>query len=700
MSDIKRILEKLDGMNKAAKKSTGPKFPGYWKGTDPASKSRSKMVGSAEESIIPELNKLAEQKSVEWRLAEALKAFEEENPNIDPETRQRALDWAKAQNQPSTGQTQPAATTTQPAKPATPATTTAAAPKPGSWQDLARLNPNIKDPNLIYPGQKITLPDTTSAVVDKGDTLSGIAQRYQQGGYSAGTEVDAPAAPATAPAAVAPKPAPAAAAAPKTAPTAGAAAAQAQKPTTQTTAPTAAQGTKPAPGTTAATTSTTVVNPNAPPGSRESLRQPDGTYRVSVVGTGNDVDKANSLISKAESGGDPNVSFGDVYDPKTGTYVNRAKNKFGKPIKLVTPEQFSGGKKLSDMTVAEVMAFQAARNKQQPGSGSVGQYGFMPGTLKSQVAQLGIDPNTRFDANTQRLIQNNLYKQNAATLAKNNIPVTPLNMAMAQAVGAAGTTDVYRAINANPNASVADVLAKAAVARNPRTTYQREYDKLTNLNPHLGTTAAKNYPAYINWATSGRPANKKPVKESDDVYEQFQQMLESEKDKIAGRYDPAEFDAKVKRVGQQAKKGELKTVWDPETRRYKLVPVKQKVDEYDNAQDPNAQTTSPPDPKSSIGSQMSQQQALDKAEIEQNIDVATAKSTASSLANVLGPKVDQNKIASGVTKISDAKPLNPDEQMAVSQLTPLVAKAAETPQTASTLKTVLSQAAMLAKKGK
>lgn len=58
-----------------------------------------------------------------------------------------------------------------------------------TWRSLAKLNPQIKNPDRIYPGQEITLPNGTKAIVDKGDTLSGIAQRYRQGGYAEGTPV-------------------------------------------------------------------------------------------------------------------------------------------------------------------------------------------------------------------------------------------------------------------------------------------------------------------------------------------------------------------------------------------------------------------------------------------------------------------------------------------------------------------------------
>jgi hypothetical protein len=48
---------------------------------------------------------------------------------------------------------------------------------------------------------------------------------------------------------------------------------------------------------------------------------------------------------------------------------------------------------------------------------------------------------------------------------------------------------------------------------------------------------------------------------------------ETTNDKIGDRYDPDEFDAMVQRLGQQAKQGSLKTVWDPVKRVYKNVPV-------------------------------------------------------------------------------------------------------------------------------
>jgi LysM repeat protein len=52
------------------------------------------------------------------------------------------------------------------------------------WQEILKVNPQIKNANLIYVGQVINLPaEVTNHVVQKGDTLFKIATKY-------GTTVD------------------------------------------------------------------------------------------------------------------------------------------------------------------------------------------------------------------------------------------------------------------------------------------------------------------------------------------------------------------------------------------------------------------------------------------------------------------------------------------------------------------------------
>lgn len=85
MSDIKNLLEKMDAMSAAERKPTGPKWPGYLKGSDSAKKSRSRMVGdggtdeSVEESanFLKELNQVINENPVRRDLFQEWAEFKE-----------------------------------------------------------------------------------------------------------------------------------------------------------------------------------------------------------------------------------------------------------------------------------------------------------------------------------------------------------------------------------------------------------------------------------------------------------------------------------------------------------------------------------------------------------------------------------------------------------------------------------------------
>jgi hypothetical protein len=68
------------------------------------------------------------------------------------------------------------------------------------------------------------------------------------------------------------------------------------------------------------------------------------------------------------------------------------------------------------------------------------------------------------------------------------------------------------------------------------------------------------------------------VKEDTDKFTDYElAVMEGghslpEAEKIAGRYDPADFDSMIQRLSKVAKAGPMKTVWDPEKRVYKTVP--------------------------------------------------------------------------------------------------------------------------------
>ena len=92
MSDIRKLLESIDSMATESK-VLGPKFPGYWKGQDSAKKAKSRMVGSTEESILPEIAKQVAEGAIHRRLEEAwenFKSVNEETVTINGKTYNRA----------------------------------------------------------------------------------------------------------------------------------------------------------------------------------------------------------------------------------------------------------------------------------------------------------------------------------------------------------------------------------------------------------------------------------------------------------------------------------------------------------------------------------------------------------------------------------------------------------------------------------
>ncbi len=84
MSDIKNLLEKMDAMSSAERKPTGPKWPGYLKGTDSAKKTRGRMVGDGaaesveeSESFLKELTQVINSNPVKRDLFREWSEFKE-----------------------------------------------------------------------------------------------------------------------------------------------------------------------------------------------------------------------------------------------------------------------------------------------------------------------------------------------------------------------------------------------------------------------------------------------------------------------------------------------------------------------------------------------------------------------------------------------------------------------------------------------
>lgn len=86
MSDIKNLLEKMDAMSAAERKPTGPRWPGYLKGTDSAKKIRSRMVGDGgaaesveeSESFLKELGQVIDSNPVKRDLFQEWHEYKQE----------------------------------------------------------------------------------------------------------------------------------------------------------------------------------------------------------------------------------------------------------------------------------------------------------------------------------------------------------------------------------------------------------------------------------------------------------------------------------------------------------------------------------------------------------------------------------------------------------------------------------------------
>jgi hypothetical protein len=293
----------------------------------------------------------------------------------------------------------------------------------------------------------------------------------------------------------------------------------------------------------------------------------------------------------------------------------------------------------------------------------------------------------------------------------------------------------------NIGPSVVDKISPAAPATKPGVatpgpTPRKNYDQLTpqekqtvDAIDEIGKQARAQRERDVKAARekADRELNKPRTEAINKLAEQFAAFMEAQDE-----YGP-EYQAMVQRVGQRARQGAMKTVWDPVKRVYKNVPVKQtkSVKEYENAQDQDSQVTSQPSPAATASSQtfvqdkelqnMNAQKTLEAdagaqdpnkqttsppspaavakpvAPSAPDVSVATAKTTMAGLKPALGPNVDTNAAATGVTKANLGQQLNPAEQQAVSALTPLVMKAATIPSAAPQLRSALTNAGTIAR---
>ena len=162
-----------------------------------------------------------------------------------------------------------------------------------------------------------------------------------------------------------------------------------------------------------------------------------------------------------------------------------------------TPEQFSG-KKLTDMTLQEVLDFQKNRESVQSGQSAVGAYQFMPTTLFGKegfygkgkiggiVAKSGFSMDTKFSKETQDRLAEILMQENVKALESMKFPITPQNLAMAWSIGPGGVAAVYKAIKeGRGEESVASALKHERLPVNEKN------------NPHLVKNKAKDFYGYF-----------------------------------------------------------------------------------------------------------------------------------------------------------------------------------------------------------
>ena len=198
-------------------------------------------------------------------------------------------------------------------------------------------------------------------------------------------------------------------------------------------------------------------------------------------------------------------------------------------------------------------------------------------------------------------------------------------------------------------------------------------DTFTDAGMDKLKTVLKNNPKYIKYAVNLT---------ADD----FDADLE-ENEKIGGRYDPDEFDAMVARLGQKAKQGPMKTVWDPVKRVYKTVPVnqtKQAVKEYGNAQDPDDQATTP-------GAQGSAEQDQED-DLGAKLGAAATNQSINALKSI-SPDLNTTLAKQALAKSDMPTTMSSAETGQAKELSDLLGDALGNPQTSSQVTALLRKAA-------
>jgi hypothetical protein len=466
---------------------------------------------------------------------------------------------------------------------------------PGSWQDIWKQNPNLKNPNLIKPGQEIKLPNGSTTLVDKGDTLSSIAQKYRQGLYNPGQEVSEP--------------------------------------------------TRPAPAT-----------PSAAPVSR-NIAAPASSTATKLSGPATMGTPAGRTITGKDEPGPaagPGSASSRVSQAPAAPATPSATAPQGHPVGTMVSTQIKNPK---DPSTPLTVTFYKRPN----------------GTWATLDNAIGIKP-----SDASFLEKEPAYTAPYGATAKPDFTKVPLSSYAEHIKGPDG--EWYKGSKVNPRYRVVDPalkrhLEQKAIMNTPGQTEMKESID----------TFVEDFKNFIN--NENKPYGK--------TFDKILHRINKDKKvtEFQNRQSPdAQITSPPAPAATQASRftADMDIVGDDET--------EQATMEADgNAQDPSQQVTSPASP---VKQAVNQQQAAQKKAQDERQDLQTALGTVSSLKPYLGAKTDVNQAASAITKISNNQPLTAPESQAVSSITPLVMKAAETPASAAALKTALTTAGVLGKQGK
>lgn len=178
------------------------------------------------------------------------------------------------------------------------------------------------------------------------------------------------------------------------------------------------------------------------------------------AGAAPSVSSVSKAIGASEAGGSYDIAFGDVMGRG-----GKIKNLKG----VKTAEEFAN-KKLSEMTLEEVLKFQNDRDSKNKGTSAVGKYQFMKKTLFGAdlkgglVQQAGLSMNDKFSPQTQEKLQEVFLGQNASILKRAGVPTTPGYLYMAHYIGPYGAIAVFNSSEKGEDITVSQALTKKGYA--------------------------------------------------------------------------------------------------------------------------------------------------------------------------------------------------------------------------------------------